>query len=303
MHRLRVVAGCALFLVLACAVHRARAGALPVHSIQAQGRERTYVEFVPAHPEGKPLVVALHGRLGTSEGQDELSHLSQLAAAAEAVVVMPQGIDRSWADFRHATPASKQNVDDVEFLRTLIDDRLAAWHLDASRVYMIGMSNGGFMTLLAGCRLADRLAAIASVTGGVAVETRTDCALARPLPVMFVMGDADPLVPWAGGPLMNHRGEILSAVDGAALYAQFDGCTERTETPLPPLVDDGTSVSRTVFSGCQGGSEVQLLRIHGGGHAWPGGKGYLPEAAIGKTSKNLDASSEAWQFFKRFSRQ
>jgi polyhydroxybutyrate depolymerase len=52
-------------------------------------------------------------------------------------------------------------------------------------------------------------------------------------------------------------------------------------------------------SKCAAGSEVTLFTVEGGGHTWPGGKKYLPERFIGKTSQDLDASQEIWTFFSR----
>ena len=68
--------------------------------------------------------------------------------------------------------------------------------VDASRVYATGVSNGGGMTALLGCRLAWRLTAIAPVAGGYG--TQPPCHPARPLAVLEVHGAADEVVPYAG---------------------------------------------------------------------------------------------------------
>jgi polyhydroxybutyrate depolymerase len=38
----------------------------------------------------------------------------------------------------------------------------------------------------------------------------------------------------------------------------------------------------------------------GGGHTWPGGPQYLPEAIIGKTSREFNVSELIRQFFKEY---
>ena len=40
-----------------------------------------------------------------------------------------------------------------------------------------------------------------------------------------------------------------------------------------------------------------LFSVHGGGHTWPNGEQYLPEGIIGKTTRDLDASEQLWDFF------
>jgi polyhydroxybutyrate depolymerase len=44
---------------------------------------------------------------------------------------------------------------------------------------------------------------------------------------------------------------------------------------------------------------VTLAVIEGGGHTWPGGYQYLPERFIGRTSRDIDANSLIWNFFKK----
>src|SRR5258706_12602767 len=79
-------------------------------SITSGGRQRTYRFHLPPAPaEGAlPLLVALHGRLGQGKNQEQLSGVAALADREGFAVVYPDGIDRSWADDRGASPASKQ---------------------------------------------------------------------------------------------------------------------------------------------------------------------------------------------------
>jgi polyhydroxybutyrate depolymerase len=48
---------------------------------------------------------------------------------------------------------------------------------------------------------------------------------------------------------------------------------------------------------CTSGADVQYYIITGGGHTWPGGLQYLPEAVVGRTSRDINASELLWQFF------
>jgi polyhydroxybutyrate depolymerase len=67
-----------------------------------------------------------------------------------------------------------------------------------------------------------------------------------------------------------------------------------------PVVDsaDPTRVTETRYGGCRDGAEVVLYSIRGGGHTWPGGPQYLPAFIIGKTSRQIDATSVIWSFFE-----
>lgn len=273
-------------------------GAPPLESgaLAFQDHTRTYRYGRPTTPGLRPLVVALHGRLGDGEGMDRLSHLSAVAAREGFIVVFPDGVRRSWADARGVTPASKQGIDDVGFLVALIDDFVARQGADPSRIYMLGMSNGGFMTLTFACAHPEKLAAAATVTGGLDTGLIETCRRAPVLPLAFVFGDEDPLVPFNGGTVAGAGGTIVAARTAAAFFAKRNGCGANPAKTLLPDADptDGTSVERSVF--CPGSAEVELHVIHGGGHAWPGGWAYLSERFIGRTSRDIDASETLWRF-------
>jgi polyhydroxybutyrate depolymerase len=298
-----------LFFTLACAhaPEPAEAGsvALEQGSLESGGQTRTFDYAVPAGKEGQrlPLVIGLHGRLGDGKGQDKLAGLSAVAAKEGFVLALPDGYSRSWHDARDRGPAADAKVDDVAFLSSLIDWFVANKSVDPSRVYVMGMSNGGFMTLTLACALADKVAAAASVTGTVSENLKGRCAPSRPIPVALFLGDEDPLVPYEGGEVARKNGPAISGPDSAALYAGLNRCAAQPATQTLPDTDpgDGTRIELSVWSQCQADAEVRLYTVRGGGHTWPGGWGYLPESFIGATSRDLSATEEAWRFFQRFS--
>lgn len=280
-----------------------RPSSAPGHAagqLEHGGRTRTFIAYEPATPGPHPLVVALHGRLGTGAQQLQLSAFTALAQQEGFLVVYPDGIGRSWADGRNTSPASKEGVDDVGFLTALIDEFVAHHQADPKRVFVVGMSNGGFMALTLACKAADKLAAVGSVTGLMGAELAKTCAPSRPLPVAIIAGDTDPIVAFEGGELQAGRGPIIGAEATFARWAELDGCSGSPAiTELPDLDPaDGTRVERRELTGCRDGVRVRLDVVKGGGHTWPSGDRYLPERFIGKTSTDLDATRELWRFFK-----
>ncbi len=271
-------------------------------SVVSGGLTRTYhVHLPPAASAGKPLplLLALHGRLGDGAGQARLSGFNAVADQYGFIVVYPDGYQRSWADGRGTTPADKAGVDDVAFLGAVLDAVMGREKVDATRVYVAGMSNGGFMTERLGCDLARRFAAIAIVAANFDQRLAARCAPPHPLPVLLIHGADDPLVPETGGALDGEP--VLSTDATVARWAALDGCgATPTVTQLPTLVNDGTSVQRSTYSDCQGGASVVYYNVSGGGHAWPGGLQYLPESIIGKTSRNMNASVTIWRFFASY---
>jgi polyhydroxybutyrate depolymerase len=125
------------------------------------GRTRCYHLYVPpsydpARPG--PLVLSLHGFLSNPDSQAWISGWHELAGREGFLVAYPQGT--SWPQRWNAGATWNAGVDDVRFLRDLIDDLEAVAAVDRSRVYVSGFSNGGGMALRFACEEAGLVAAL-----------------------------------------------------------------------------------------------------------------------------------------------
>ena len=272
--------------------------------IEVDGLARTYLLHVPPGPrEKRPLVVLLHGRLGTGAGEARLSDFDPIADSVGALVAYPDGIRRSWADGRLGTPADKRGIDDVGFFRALVADVAAREPVDSSRIYVAGMSNGAFMTERLACDASDLIAAAGVVAGTLSDSLAARCRPTRPVPVMLMNGTADPLVPYGGGDLSGGRGHTLSVAETVAHWASWNGCAAAPASRiLPDTAHDGTTVTEERYGHCRDRADVVELTITGGGHTWPGGPQYLPARFIGPASRNLDGSRTLWTFFSEHGR-
>ena len=184
-------------------------------------RQRTYDLHVPTNYDGTkdaPLLIALHGRLGTGSDQQRRGHLDRLGDEFGFLVVYPDGLQRSRADGRGATPSDKSDVDDVKFISALIDTLESKYKVDRSRIYATGMSNGGFMTGRLACDLSDRIAAVAIVGASISENVAADCHPAKPVSALIIQGSEDPLVPF-GGALGRPRRGTAARCRGAEVCA------------------------------------------------------------------------------------
>ena len=306
-----------LVLTVAAAAHSLPAHAAPAlqrGTLQHQGLQREYYVHVPTgHDKRKPvpLVLGLHGGGGTARSFDKGAG-GQFAKQSNArgwVVVYPQGIRKGWNDgrvIRTRRDAQRSKVDDVGFVRKLID-RLHTTHgIDKTRVYATGISNGGFMSHRLAVELSDRIAAIAPVTANLSVVMSRKTPKA-PTPVMILNGTKDPLVPYDGGQvrvLGQNRGAILSTDATIAWWRLHNRCSgTHTRVALPDRSPrDGTRVFVDKYTDCKGGAPVILVRVEGGGHTWPGGWQYLPRLLIGRVSRDIDGTQLIFDFFARHKR-
>ena len=125
------------------------------------------------------------------------------------------------------------------------------------------MSAGAFMAQRLACDRADLVAAVVPVAGTLGATV--PCNPARPVSVLAVHGDADPVVPFGGGPMVARGGAsaIVSAPATADRWRAANGCP-------PPVVTPGRSLS----TGCADGTVVDFVTIPGGGHVWPTWPGF-----------------------------
>ncbi len=271
-------------------------------SLSSGGLTRTYRGHLPSSYDGVkalPLVLALHGNGGDGQGMQRLTHLNSIADEHGFIVVYPDGYQKSWADGRGATEADQAGVDDVSFLSALIDALANQYQVDPKRVYVTGISNGGFMTQRLACDLSNKIAAAAAVAATMPTGLAARCAPRRPVPFLLMQGADDPFVPVQGGAVKGERGTVLSASATIQKWVSIDGCPASPATGNEPdTANDGTSVSYQLYSGCRNRSAVALYLVAGGGHTWPGGLQYLPAALIGKTSRDIDAGEVIWSFFQ-----
>lgn len=265
-------------------------------SIIVDHSRREFTTYLPNGIGDKaPVIISLHGRWGTAIRQMTFADFRPIADRDKVIIVCPQGIERSWNDGR-GTPANSRGINDVKFIDELITYLIDTYHADPSRIYLTGMSNGGFMASRLACELNKRIAAVAVVAASMDKDIGYQPSQA--IPVMYIQGTKDPLVPFTGGQMKGAGGSIYSHEDILQKWAGIDKCDGKPViTNLPILVNDGTSVQKEEYSGAAG-LKVIGFTIVDGGHTWPGGTQYLPKFMIGTLSKNLNACDEIWKFFK-----
>jgi polyhydroxybutyrate depolymerase len=262
--------------------------------IVSSGETRRYLLYVPStydRSRPAPLVISLHGFVEWPAHQAQISRWNDLADEFGFLVVYPEGtgFPRRWrAGGWRGDPTL-----DVRFIADLIEALGREYNLDPSRVYANGLSNGGGMSYLLGCALADRIAAVGGVAGAY-VYPLQDCRPARPVPMIIFHGTADPIVPYVGGTAEGSDARLPAIPDWVDTRAALNGCDLRPEQ-LPASGE----VTGLRYANCDDAADVVFYTVDGGGHTWPGGEP-LPEWIAGTTTQELDATRLMWGFFSRF---
>lgn len=260
--------------------------------------DRWYEIELPARPRGAPLILALHGGGGDPDQFASASGFARAATRAGFAVVFPAGSGRrgerllTWNGGYCCGYAARKGVDDIGFLKQVIQDATNRFGVDGTGVYLTGMSNGSIMAETFAARAPGLVRAVAGVSG--TMDTDRVRVQGR-VPALVIHGTADPMVPYDGGQgdtslTRTDFASVASVVK--AFLAPWGGVLASPSRHIDRR-DDGTSVTVTDY--LKGGRVVlRLMTVEGGGHHWPGGR--KARLAEGKTQE-IDANAEILRFF------
>lgn len=260
-----------------------RAG-VQLEELRVDGHTRRYRVFAPptvGAGGSSALVLLLHDAFGTADSFREATQFDAAATAGDFIVAYPESLEGTWNGgfCCGRARADVDDVDDVRFLRAVIDEIEADYPVDRSRLYAVGASNGAIMAYRLACDLGDRLAAVAAVGGAMVPD---DCDRPGLLSVLAVHGSDDGHVPYDGGPTSGAPDPVPSQPAIAAFWAERNGCAGDGETR-----SDGPVRTHT-WSQCRSGTAVRLVTVDGGGHTWFSGEFSGAAGAVDTTDLVVD---------------
>lgn len=276
--------------------------------LAADGEDGGYVRQIPPSYTGRaplPVVIDLHGWGESAAIQVHISQLGAYGATHRFITITPQIAEPAliWQLGLHGK--------DVAFMGALLHTVDTTLCVDRNRIFVTGYSYGAFLASVIACVDADQIAAVAPVAG---IQNPPGCRPSRPVPVVAFHGTADPFVPYLGGigpaslnleaPDGSHRtlGQVLgksaakvkgpTIPENAAAWARRNGCA-----PTPSHRQVASGVTLIAYS-CPKGDQVELYRVTGGGHAWPGSLVSQEIApVVGYTTMAISANGIMWAFF------
>ncbi len=245
-------------------------------AVAALVRARPYTSRVPSTWDGRtalPLVVLLHGYGASGALQAAYLGLTALAESRGFLLAYPDGtLDAAGRRFWNASAAccdfARNGVDDVAYVSAVIDDMAARYRVDPRRIFLVGHSNGGFMSHRMACDRSTRIAAIASLAGAQTNDPST-CAPTAPVAVLQIHGTMDDTVRYDGGMLTTAAiTRYPSARDTVAQWATLNRCGAFVATTMrhdyvSDVAGDETVIGR--HEGCMGGA-ADLWTMEGAGH-------------------------------------
>jgi polyhydroxybutyrate depolymerase len=262
------------FLVVSVALFASTTFSAHAESVALKGT-RAFSVIVPSTYKAStpaPLIIALHGYTSSGAQTEEYLKMTPVAEARGILYVYPDGtLDQGGARFWNATPACcnfyKSKVNDEAFIMSIIDTVSKNYNVDQKRIYVIGHSNGGFMTNHMACSNSDRIAAVASFAGEQYADAKS-CKASKPISVLQIQGTSDETINYKGGNLFGNS--YPGAEKTASMWASLDKCRAKPVKSATKLDIDssisGSETTVTKYSNCANKTSVELWSIAGGAH-------------------------------------
>ncbi|MEE2776785.1 MAG: alpha/beta fold hydrolase [Acidobacteriota bacterium] len=225
-----------------------------------------------------PLIVLLHGFGSSGDGQDEYMKFSALVDTYGFILATPDGTaaegdvfgmknPRFWNATKACCNFGGMAVDDSTYLSGLIDKIKAVYRIDDKRVFLVGHSNGGFMSYRLARDHPATIAAIVSLAG--ADDPEAPATTANPVHVLQIHGTADETISYGGGDIQG-VGSYTGAERTVEGWATRNGCDASgmdvgTVDLVGTLEGPETSITRYTSS-CQVGGSAELWTIAEGSH-------------------------------------
>lgn len=279
---------------------------------------RRYLVAAPGNESvGKrALVLVLHGAgasaeqvMGLAFPPSPLSLWLEIAAREQLVVIAPDAGREGWSDC-FASESRIARKDDVGFIDALISYAIVNHNVDPDRVYLIGVSRGGWMAYRVATEIPHRLAAFSVVLAGMPPPGRSRTPM-TPLSTLIFGCTADPLIRYHGGKpwyALGFAEPVRSIEESVHAWRELAGLPDEPNVVKLARSDPRGRTSVTSFMWGKATEELQvgLYRIDGAGHAEPSRLKRYPRFInwlTGAQNADLEVADAAWDFFREKKRR
>ena len=280
-------------------------------TMEFEGTTRKYVEHIPATPNGSmPVLFQLHG-LG-----DNCNNFSQLgfeSLAPNWIIITPEateatisimgmynmnagtawaagvgGENISYSGFNIGDINLNEGVNDEGFLMAILDSLENNFDIDTDSIFITGFSMGGFMSNKMAVKHADRLTAIASVSGTLGHFQPFEPT--GKINTMHIHGTSDGTISYANADFNFNGIEIPVGIGAEALVETWRNYNECGTDPIvynfEDTKNDGLTFEQYTYKNTETGNKTVFIKVNGGDHNW-----YV------EGSNDIDYTTEIYKFF------
>jgi len=214
-----------------------------------------------------PLLILLHSASTSGAHPENYMKLGPVAKKNGIIYIAPDGMTnpegkRFWNAAKSCCNRYKEEVDDVAYINSLIDEINNKTPVDPKRIYLIGHSNGAFMSFTFACK-TNKVAAIVAIAG--AMDQSPDCTPSTPVSLLNIHGTADKTIKVSGGSMNDSP--YTSAKSTVTRIALANKCSSPaiTKKDFEPTIKGPET---TVFNySCESHTHLQYWKIANGSHS------------------------------------
>ncbi len=226
-----------------------------------KGVNREYFLYVPEsynQDNEYPIIFNFHGFGGEVKDYIEYADLRENAEEKNFILVYPQGLtleDKSGTHWNAALSGgdNKSDVDDFDFILSLVEILKSEFSIDSNRIYSCGYSNGAFFSYALGLYHSDIFAAIGSVSGTMINDLTNE--IIAPLPMINIHGINDSTVPYSGSTDYNSIPDVID------FYKSLNQTTTENEI-------DNSVFTHTIYGDGINGASVEHYKMKNNDHIW-----------------------------------
>jgi polyhydroxybutyrate depolymerase len=222
-----------------------------------------------------PLIIVLHGFGVTGRIQSDYMGFTDRVDSQQFVLVLPNGTQNAdGSRFWNATPAccatveEQSQIDDVAYIRSLIEEAAATYSIDVTRVGLFGHSNGGFMALRLACEASDLVASVVSLAGSTFADDSSCAPATNPVSILAMHGDLDETIFYDGRE--NGVASYPAATETIRRFAAHARCDSNNST-MGANLDvlrgiEGAETTVLSYPDCPEDVDMELWTLVGGPH-------------------------------------
>ena len=249
------------------------------YSVESAGYTRTYQVHTPNNYDPSvryPVIVSFDGIEGSGTRMEGYSGLDELPA----VVIYPDSLPgklgfTAW----EGAPYSVDGNRDVQFVSDILKTIPSKYCVDSTRIYAVGMSNGGAFATAVGCKLGDQIKAVASVSGAY----YSACNPEERTPSLLVVHSMDDRQ-------APFKGSTVRRLPQVPQYVEKQASDRHCEMPAQDTITD--SATYYEWTGCDDNSSVQFVTLKRQAHGWLA----LPQVSMQRTESS---AGYIWNFFEQ----
>ena len=265
------------------------------------GLQRQYLLLRPERPDGS-LIIGLHGATQRGSIMAHVARFHDLPEAAHFTLLYPDAWEGIWRDGR----ADDDEIDDIGFIEALLEMAISDLAIDPQRIFLVGASNGGFLSQRLICDLPGFFQAVATVIATMGLNVFQRSYIDEIPSLYLIAGSGDPIIPFAGGSapgslMANENAPILSfddLVDHWKTVGSYLDCRQ-TRFSVAAIGAETLTIKREICHANQRpGRQLQAITVEGGGHQWYGravSAGTVSQ--FGATTTEFQVSADIIAFF------